>query len=170
MAVHVNLDPPEVVELPTSGTAGDDVAARRAMLFEKFDRSEQGSDRVLDLEAATKESEAPREPIDSLVIQTPVGTIEFGPPAGVSLTMRIATMMGEANPNRLQSTMLRTLMSVRSVDGQKVTPITSMVEATYLANQLTDPVVDYLFLMLMDHWPPPRAGELQVLRKNKRVA
>jgi hypothetical protein len=65
--------------------------------------------------------------------------------------------------------MLRTLMCVRSIDGKPVTAVTSMVEAQYLANTLTDPVLDFLFTTYMDTWPPPAAGELQILRKNKRV-
>lgn len=174
MPVTVDLNPSAPVVEPAGGTAGDDVAARRAALFRRFDESDRGAAggggaAGIDLERATAAPTAPREHVESVVVQTPVGEIEFGPPSGVSLTMRIAVMMGEANPNRLQSSVLRVLMSVRSVDGQRVTPINTMVEAQYLANQLGDSVLDYLFGLTAEYWPPPGPSDLQVIRKSKRV-
>lgn len=152
---------------PVGGVAADDVISRRAALHALHDRVD--TEGKIDLARETREPSPAREPIDSLVIATPVGEIEFGPPPGVSLTMRIATMMGEENPNRIQSAMLRTLMCVRKIDGKTVTPVTTMVEAQYLANQLTDPVLDFLFTTYLETWPPPAPGELQVISKNKRV-
>jgi hypothetical protein len=137
-------------------------------MFEKFDRSQEGAPGI-DLAKMTEDRTPAAEPLDSIVLQTPIGEIEFGPPAGVSLTLRIAIMMGEENPNRIQNAMLRTLMSVRSIDGKHVSPVGSMVEAQALANMLGDGVLDFLYLTMVETWPPPKKADLQILRKNKRV-
>lgn len=169
MVVTVDNKPDFPVTDPSSGTAGDDVAARRRMLFERFENSESGENR-LDLTAETSKPAVPVEKFESLTLQTPIGEIEFGPPSGISLTMRIATMMGESNPNRVTNAMLRTLMSVRSVNGRKVSPVTSMIEAQFLANELGDNILDFLFGTMAEYWPPPGPAELQVIRKSKRVS
>ena len=170
--VTVDNNPAEPIVEPKSGIEGDDIAARRRALFAKFEQSaEAQSLGTLDPERlAGADREPPREDVDSVTVKTPAGTIEFGPPSGVSLTLRLATMMGEDNPNRIQSAMLRTLMSVRSIDGQPVSPITSMVGAQALANLLGDHVLDFLYTTMLETWPPPRKGDLQILRKNKRVS
>ena len=170
MPVAVDLNPVFPVDEPTGGSvAGDDIASQRRAQFARFEQSESTGN-MLDLSAATRSPSAPREMLDSVVLQTPVGEIEFGPPSGVSLTMRIALMTGESNPNRVMNAMYRTLMCVRKIDGAAVTPITNDVEAQYLANKLTDPVLDYLFEVLRENWPAPDSKDLQVLRKNKRIA
>lgn len=168
MAVQV-VDPSEIPNVadPQAGTAGDDVLARRAALHALHDSQESSG--KIDLTRATAEPAPVREPIDFVTIQTPSGEIEFGPPPGVSLTMRIAMMTGEDTVNRLQSALLRTMMCVRKINGRIVTPITSMVEAQFLANQLGDPTLDFLFQTMNENWPPPARGELQVISKNKRV-
>ena len=170
--VKVDFTPAEPVTVPESGVAGDDIAMKRKELFAKFEASEAvaTSGGGIDLAKMALEKTAPVEQVDSVVVQTPVGEIVFGPPAGISLTLRIANIMGEDNPNRVQSAMLRTLMSVRSIDGKPVSPINSQIEAQLLANMLGDRVLDYLYSTLNEIWPPPGKGELQVLRKNKRVA
>lgn len=170
--ITVDNNPAEPIVEPKSGIEGDDIAARRRALFAKFDQSAEAQTLgTLDPEHMTgADREPPREEFETLTLQTPAGTIEFGPPSGVSITMRIAMMMGEDNPNRVQSAMLRTLMAVRSVNGQAVVPITSMVGAQALANLLGDSVLDYLFDVHREYWPPPRKGDLQILRKNKRVS
>lgn len=164
--ITVNTNPLEPVVEPTSGIQGDDIAARRAALFQKFEQSAEAAGTAIDFDKTT---DGPVEQVDSIVLSTPRGEIEFGPPSGVSLTLRVATMMGEDNPNRIQSAMLRVLMSVRSIDGQPVAQITSMVGAQGLANRLGDPLLDYLYTVMLEYWPPYRRGDLQVLRKNKRI-
>jgi hypothetical protein len=168
MAVTV-LTHPEDIELPSPGVAADDIIARRKALHALAEqRDAQAS--AIDLTRETAEPVKPREPIDSVMIATPAGEVEFGPPPGISLTMRIASMMGETNPNRTTHAMLRTLMCVRSIDGKPVTPVTNMVEATHLSNMLGDGVLDFLYSVLVDNWPPPAPADLQVVRKNKRIS
>lgn len=155
------------VPVPEAGAAGDDIMAKRREMFRRHEEAD-GAGKI-DLSKVTAQPAPVREPIESVIVQTPAGEVEFGPPPGVSLTLRLAQMLGESNPNRLYSAMLRTLMCVRKIDNKAVTPITSEVEAQYLANLLGDGVIDYLFSVMVETWPPPAAGELQVLRKNKRV-
>lgn len=168
MVVQVSLNPEFPIEEPGSSTAGDDIATRRRLLHDKFER-ENSAAPSLDLARATEVPEAPREPLASVLVSTPAGEILFGPPTGISLTMRIAMMLGEKNANRTQQICLRTLMCVQAIDGQRVDPITSEVEAQYLANMLGDGVMDFLFGVLHEYWPPPNKQDLRVLSKNKRV-
>lgn len=177
MAVKV-LNEAELAEAavsePTGGVAGDDVAARRKAAFELYDRQSGGGSPDLDLTKAAAEDDVRREPLDSITVTGLSASgepleIEFGPPSGVSMTMRVAIMLGDENFNRTGVAMIRTLMCVRSVNGQKVTPITSKVEAQHLANILGDVLVDQLFMLYAENWSPANGGELQVLRKNKRV-
>lgn len=165
MPVEVIKDPIVFAE-PSEGVSGEDIMARRRALFAKYEEST--AEGKIDLEAATKQPEAPREQIESVLVKTPAGEIEFGPPPGVSITLRMAQMMGEKNPNRYYMVLLRTLMCVRKIDGKAVTPVTSEVEAQYLANLLGDDALNYLFEVLIENWPPPQPGDLQILKKSPR--
>ncbi len=167
--VTVVSDP---IEPPTIDRPSAEVQQRE--IFRRFEEAEASIQRdrsTIDLTkaAAAAAPEIPPEQLDSVIVQTPAGEVEFGPPSGVSMTLRIAQMLGDSNGNRLYLAALRTLMCVRKIDGKPVTPVTSEVEAQYLANLLGDSTVDYLFTVYVENWPPPGKGELQVLRKNKRV-
>lgn len=167
--ILVDNNPREpIVEPVGGGLAGDDIATQRRAMFAKFDRTETEIDLEKVVEDKLKAAEPPREDFDSVEIQTPIGVIDFGPPTGVSLTLRIAIMKGEDNANRMESAMLRTLMSIRSIDGKHVKPIGSLVEAQALANIVGDGLLDHLYLMMLENFPPPRKADLQILRKNKR--
>lgn len=167
--VVINTSEEPILEVPMGGTtAGDDLMAKRRAAFAKFEATETPT---IDLDKISQlKAEPPPEQLDSVVVKTPIGIIEFGPPTGISTTLRIALMMGEDNPNRMQTAMLRTLMSIRTIDGSKISPINSMVEAQALANIVGDGVLDYLYGMLTEYFPAPRKADLQVLQKNKRIS
>ncbi len=163
-------------QIPQAGAQVDaeDIKARRAAAHAIFEQGE-GSDRTIDLEKlASEEIEAtkPKERVESLLIRAPVNgapaEIEFGPPSGISLSMRLATISGEKNPNRMELYLLRTLMHVRKINGDPVTPINSQVEATFLANMLGDDTLNFLFDTMLETWPPAGKGDLQILSKNLR--
>ena len=170
--ILVDANPPVPISDPTTGVSGPgDIRERREALFRQHDMA-SAPENTIDLAAAVEASLdaefSQDEGLDFIMVDTPAGEVEFGPPSGVSVTLRIANIMGETNPNRLQMAMLRTVLAVRSIGGKRISPISNMVEAQYLANMLGDSVLDFLYVQLLENWPPPRKGVLQVLRKNKR--
>lgn len=117
-----------------------------------------------------------REDIDSIEIPLRDGRVlEYGPPAGISLSDRIARLYstrslaeGGADPGVTEYRLTRLLMGVRSINGKFVPPITNLVERTRMANQLGDEAIDLLNLFDTRYWPPLRTSELPAIKKNLR--
>jgi hypothetical protein len=169
--------PPKVAdaELTVSTTAkGNTPTATRAKknaLMEKAvaDLQAKGAAQA----AAPKEPDAPppkpREPVETIEVKLLDGRlIVFGPPSGVSLTMRIATTIPEATNNMIVQSLARVCMSVRSIDGQVPRPIGNMVDLTLMANNLGDQGLDILNYWFNEHWGDIKISELGLVKKNLR--
>lgn len=168
MAVKVSatLSAEKLEETP-SDQHEEIIEQRRRM----FARADELSGQQLNLSEVkpSSESHEAQEDIETIEVELPNGhVVVFGPPSGISMTMRIALMFGAENPNRLTTTMMRTLFCVRSVDGRSVSPISNTVEAQALANILGDDGCDLLFDLLMATWPPPTTKSLKIIRKSAR--
>jgi hypothetical protein len=112
---------------------------------------------------------APREDVESIEIKLlDDRVVVLGPPKGVSLTMRIAMTIPEAITNPMVNFLARTLMSVRSVNGQPLRPIGNIVDLTKLANEIGDVGIEELNFWYQKHWGELRVSDLQLLKKNLR--
>lgn len=113
--------------------------------------------------------EEPEENLESIDVELPNGMIvNFGPPSDISLTMRIIRLIGDQAAEALTNRVYRILLSVRSVDGVPVTPITNTIEADKLANRLGDAGLDVLSIVMLTYWKAARAKDLKILKKNQR--
>ena len=118
---------------------------------------------------APAEPPAPREDVESIEVKLLDGrTVLFGPPKGVSLTMRIAMNFPEATTNPMIDRLARVLMSVQAVDGKTPRPIGNMIDLTKMANEIGDIGIDELFTWLQRFWGDLRINDTQVLKKNLR--
>lgn len=116
-----------------------------------------------------------RENIESIEIPLQDGrVIEYGPPAGISLSDRIARLYsgrpatdGGPDPGLTEYRLTRLLMGVRSIDGQPVA-VNNLIDRTKLANRLGDQAIDLLNLFDSRHWPPLMESELPAIKKNLR--
>ena len=85
----------------------------------------------------------PREDIETIELKLPDGRdVVFGPPAGVSLTARVAILMAGQPPSDALDLIARCCISVRSIDGQRPPAITSRVDVQKVANLLGDNSLD----------------------------
>lgn len=119
--------------------------------------------------AEPAEPPKPREPVESVEVKLLDGRlVVFGPPADVSLTMRIATTIPEATTNPLIERLARVCMSVRSIDGQQVRPIGNMVDMRVMANTIGDQGIEILHYWFNEYWGEIKLSELQLIKKNLR--
>jgi len=163
LSIKREFTPPSATPMAAQTEEAEAAArARRAELVTKARQEHQEGVSVFD---ETETEAAPREDVDSVEVQLPCGLVEFGPPAGVSLTMRIATFPDVT----ARSTMvLRVLMYVRAIDGKPMRAITNMTEAQRLANIIGDRYIDYLADLMTTYWPPINTADLPVIKKNLR--
>lgn len=147
---------------PGVAAARDEKNAALALAADEL-RKRQAQPAIPDLDAPPP----PREDVESVEVELLDGRkVYFGPPPGVSLTMRIAiTFPGAASElDRLA----RICMSIRSVDGQPMRAITNIVELTAVANAIGDAGIDELNFWFDRHWGVLRISDLQLLKKNLR--
>ena len=112
---------------------------------------------------------APREDVESVEVQLPDGrTIMYGPPAGVSLSIRVAEFLGEQTQNPVLAAITRIILCVRSIDGQPVRSPGSLLDVKKIAASLGDSTIDLLGLIHAETWPPITKDDLPVLKKNLR--
>lgn len=156
---------PETPAAPTDSTLSDAreaTRAARAALAETVNEQKSAPAPA----PAAQEHEVD-EDLESVEVQLPNGlVVEFGPPSGISLTMKIIKLLGDA-PD-IATSVYRILLCVRSVNGKPVTPITNTIEAEKLANQLGDVGIDILAMVSKAHWKPIRLAQLPVIKKNQR--
>lgn len=139
----------------------DAVAARRAEMQAQAEQEHKAT--VIETLA---EDPPAREDVESIEITLPDGrVVEFGPPPGVSLTMRVATFPDL--PQRA-APVLQVLLCVRSLNGEPVRALNSMVDMQRLSNQLGDSVIDLLARLYVDLWPPLTVSDLPTIKKNLR--
>ena len=113
--------------------------------------------------------EKPREDVDSVEVKLPNGlVVEFGPPAGVALTFKLAQILGDMVANPGANMAMRILMCVRKIEGIPVAMPQNMVEAQGLANRISDDGLDHLASVYMTYWPNLTVKDLGVLKKNLR--
>lgn len=109
----------------------------------------------------------PREDIESIEVALLDGRkVLFGPPKGVSLTMRIAMSIPDAT--MIIDRLARVLMSVRSIDGKPPPVIANMMDLTKAANEIGDVGMDELNFWYDKYWGNLRVSDAQVLKKNLR--
>ena len=94
--------------------------------------------------------------------------IEFGPPPGISLTVRIATQFPDASNNAAQESLLRALLSVRKINGQPAPAISTWIDVQRVANAIGDHGLDVLGYALIRYWPPLTTKTLPAIKKNLR--
>lgn len=92
----------------------------------------------------------------------------FGPPKGMSLTMRVLQMFGTREASAQSVGVMRVLLCIQQIDGADVKPITNLIEATALANRIGDDAIDLLSLTYRQYWRPLQLAQLPVLKKNLR--
>jgi len=124
-------------------------------------------------QAAEQQSEpeapapTPREDVESVEVKLTDGRkVLFGPPKGISLTMRIAMHFPEASA--VIDRLARVLMSIQEIDGKKPISISNMVDLTRLANEVGDTGIDELNFWLQRYWGNIQLSDTQVLKKNLR--
>lgn len=144
---------------------------RRAELRERA-RAEAASGQFAGADDAAQdemEDVAPREDVVAVVVALPDGRqVEFGPPQGVSLTMRIMTAFGQQQMSPTSEVRMKTLMCVRAIGGVPVRAIGNIVDAQRIANELGDEAIDLLTEAYIEYWPPPRRTDLRVIQKKMR--
>lgn len=118
------------------------------------------------------EEAAPPEPIEdveSIEVKLLDGrTVEFGPPKGVSLTMRILMSLPECASSPALERTARVLMSIRSIDGRKPREIANALDLRRIGNEVGDVGIDELFFWYQKYWGNLRISDAQVLKKNLR--
>lgn len=119
--------------------------------------------------AEAEEAALPREDVAAVVIALPDGReVEFGPPAGISLTMRLMTGFPQVPMTQANEIWLKTLMSVRAIDGVAARTVGNIVDAQKLANDIGDGALALLTEAYLRFWPPPRREDLKVIQKKMR--
>lgn len=120
------------------------------------------------LAAAAAEAK-PRENVESIEVELTDGRkVVFGPPAGVSLTMRMATMFPQTAVNPVLERVARVLMCIRSVDDRLPKPISNQIEMTAFANAMGDRAIDELGYWYDQNWGVIQIADLRLVKKNLR--
>lgn len=96
-------------------------------------------------------------------------TVLFGPPAGVSMTMRILQLLGTRQVNQNTIGVLKVLLSVRRIDDWQAPAITNLMDAQRMANKIGDTALDILSMTYVQCWPTIQIDQLPILKKNQRV-
>ena len=143
------------------------IAQRDAHRASMHDRADFQSDVDEDeaQEAATIVEEY--EPIETLELVMPNGMkILYGPPKGISLSMRLIRMFGDANWTSPTGTYFRVLMCVQQIDGEHIKPIGSRIDGEKLANRLGDQTMEYLMQIHARYWATNSQVDLLVVKKH----
>jgi hypothetical protein len=165
-----NAPIPEVPEVPgaiPSALREQIIARRDAQRASMRDRSDfhGGIDEEEAAEASRIVNEY--EPVESLELVMPDGTlILYGPPKGISLSMRLIRMFGDANWTSATGTYFRVLMCVQAINGDPVRPISSRIEGEKLANKIGDVAMEYLIQIHAKYWAANNEVDLLVVKKN----
>ncbi|HTI81732.1 MAG TPA: hypothetical protein VL614_14890 [Acetobacteraceae bacterium] len=146
-------------------------AARRAMAEQA--RKEARSGKVAgqaeaDQEKAEDQTLEPREPIDSLTFELPNGCIvEFGPPVGESLTVKMLQIYGNRDFSRAEEDITWTMCCLRTVD-EKPVRIGNTIDRDKWITVIGDEGLGILRTTLNRYWPPLRRYDLKIIEKKMR--
>ena len=112
---------------------------------------------------------APREDVESIELEMPNGaTILFGPPPGVALQMRVASILGN-DLSAYTAQVVRSMLCVRQINGRNAPQISNMVDVQKVMNMIGgEDAVDLTCLALTQYWPPATVKDLRVIKKNLR--
>lgn len=142
----------------------EQIRSKRAEVHAKYDEIE-----AIKAPPPVDDTIEPVEDLDSVELDLPNGMrVEFGPPSGISLSMRIIRLLGEQSSNSLAVGILRILMCVRSINGAPVAPITTQIDADKMANRIGDDGIDILSTVYAQYWKPVRQNDLKLIKKNLR--
>ena len=105
-------------------------------------------------------------PDDYIVLDIKGKEVVMGPPPGGTMR-RIATILGNDTKGNFQVLLiwLKALMYVRSIDGVQVSPLTDMVMAQKLSDQLGDYGEDIVMTAYEQYCPAPSKEELPLIKK-----
>lgn len=179
--------PPGVQDQQTPGRAAasrptpEQIAAKRQKLHEIT----HAANAAAGAEKPEPDQTPPREDVESVWVRLRDGrAVLLGPPAGISLNLRMAQILGvEHQGNQVLATQLRTLMCIRNIapvgydvdDATKnayppppLPPLGNMVDAQKIANMVGDDGMDLCTVALNAYWPPVLLSELRVVKKNLR--
>jgi hypothetical protein len=146
------------------------VRAARAAIHKRYPSRPQDALDLSDGEAQSegqKITEAGREALASVELTLPNGMVVlYGPRPGVSITMRLVHMFGDADWTNPTASLFRVLMSVQELNGKSVN-VTSRIEGEKLANLLGDSGIDTLFRAQAKYFKSPDQIDLLVIKKNQ---
>ena len=154
-----------------SGEAQDNGRAARKALV---DRARQeaasgvyaGADRAP--VAAAPPEDVPDRNLDSLTFDLPNGMrVEFGPPAGVSLTAKMLAIYAGRDFSVAEEQTTWTMCCLRSVDGKPVT-VNNTIDRDKWLQVIGDDGFSILRYVLAKHWPPVRQFDLNIIEKKMR--
>lgn len=149
----------------------DEIRKQRAALHKKYEQ-DLASQQIADAQTDDTDSVAPPEPredVSSIELELPNGmTVIFGPPEGVSMSMRVLRLLGTDAENRIMVQIYRVLMCVREINGVDVPTITNRLDVDKLANRIGDQALDILSSAYRKYWPPLTVGDLPEIKKNLR--
>lgn len=146
-------------------------ATRRA-LVEQARREAKGGkiagQAEADAERAEDQTIDPREPIDSLTFELPNGcVVEFGPPVGESLTVKMLQIYGNRDFSRAEEDITWTMCCLRMVDGKPVR-ITNAIDRDKWLQVVGDEGLGLLRRVHAQYWPPLRRYDLKIIEKKMR--
>jgi hypothetical protein len=149
--------------------SAEEAAAIQARRQATFERARAGNGQfAAKADEPPKAVMPPREDIESIELTLPDGTeVEYGPPRGVSLTLRMIDMLGDDAGERLTA-VARTLLCIRKLNGKPPPPVANKIDVQKFANMLGDDAIDILYLLHMRHWRPLMVGDLPAIKKNLR--
>ena len=166
VAAAARRSPRRAVPRPAPGDANARTQELHRQQHEQH-AAEQAEADTADVDAAV--AEKPREDIETVECRLPDGReVVFGPPSGVSLTARVAMLMAGQPPSDAMDMIARCCISVRSLDGKKLPPITNRVDIQKCANIIGDAGLDVLAYLLSEYWPAVKLKELATIKKNLR--
>ena len=153
--------------------AGDAIRKGRRKVHERARVEERGGRVDGPATAPTAAPELPYVPpedLDSIELTLPNGTaVVFGPPRGVSLTVRLANFYGPVPYGSLDYGLTRMAMCIRTLNGEPPEPaIVNTIARDLHLNRLGDDGIDILNHYLNTLWPPLSRQALPALKKNLR--
>jgi hypothetical protein len=164
---------PDLGGMSQAAGAQEEFMARRRAVQERASRAVEFADQD-EREAAEREAELlaeaqAQEPLESIELQLPNGLeVEYGPPSGISITMKLIRMFGDSGWTTPRGTLYRVLMGVRRINGEAVNPINSIIDGEKLANRIGDEGMEILIRVQSQYWRPTPQVDMLVVKKNPR--
>ena len=94
--------------------------------------------------------------------------VEYGPRPNVSRYMRSAMILGDQSGNVVLDQITKCVLAVRSIDGDPVREIGTLVQVQAVANKLGDDGINLLVSLDNEYWPGVRRSDLPAIKKTFR--